>query len=207
MKRKVKPHAKDYRRGPGLFGKHRGVFRWSTATREEGDDAMEKKREPKSLGDLFGPADDEIIFDGTGVAPLDVTLEDPPTGAYEVEIEECRPLHNARTGKKSFRFDVRLVGDSPSRGVRTTVFIGTDFTKPFNAAHVANLCIGIGMPAEALHGLVKLKAQNFVGRRAFIYVREPRENEVDEDTGRPARGNRNFITREIYDRVRRSMRP
>lgn len=141
----------------------------------------------------------------TGAGPVDVMQQDPPGGPYEVEILDARQVTSEKEGgKTTLRFNVAIVG-GPSNGLSTGLVIGTDWTKPFNVGHLVNLLHGLHdangrfVDPKKWQGVVDVKAGMFKGARAFIYVKAPPEGEINEETGKPARANKNFITKAMFD--------
>jgi hypothetical protein len=145
---------------------------------------------------------EQTIDFGQGAVPVDVTMSDPPGGPYQVQILASKQVTNDKSGKTSNQVDVTIIEEGPAKGMTTRLFLGTDYSKPFNVGHVANLLLGCGVPRTALVGRVTLRPDMIKGRKCFIFVREPMDGEVDEETGRPARANKNFITKEQYDQLR-----
>jgi hypothetical protein len=106
-------------------------------------------------------------------------------------------------GKTSLRFSVADVEPgSPTFGVQTMVIVGTDFSKPFNLGHLVNALLSIGCAAEKIKGTITVNPTVFRGRRGYIYVKAPAQGEID-DSGRPMRANKNFITPAQYEAAKK----
>ena len=140
---------------------------------------------------------------GSGATPVDVTMQDPPGGPHKVEIVDVKHVTNEKNGKVSLRVSVSIK-EGEAQGISTMVVIGTDFSKPFNVSHLANLLIGAGVPPDKLKGNVNIKRENLVGKTAYIFVKAPMEGEIDEETGKAKRANNNFITKAAFDAAVRS---
>ena len=148
-----------------------------------------------------------------GVSPVDVTMQDPPPGAFEVEIQSARLVTNDKeggSGKTTIRYGVMIVEDGAAKGLTTEVVCGTDYAKNFNKAHQLNMLKGLHtpdgkyLPDAGLKGTIQITPQLVTGRRAFMYVKAPAEGEMDENTGRAARANKNFVTREMYAQAKKA---
>ncbi len=148
-----------------------------------------------------------------GVTPVDVTMQDPPAGAFEVEVQAARLVTNDKeggSGKTSLRYGVMIVEDGESKGLTTEIVCGTDYSKGFNKAHQLNMLKGLHtadgkhLPDEALKGSINLTPGLVTGRRAFMFVRAPAEGEIDETTGKSARASKNFITRAMYEQAKKA---
>lgn len=144
----------------------------------------------------------------TGSAPVDVMQQDPPAGPAEVEIFDVKLVtKEGEGGKTTLRVNVTII-EGPAKGLTTQVVIGTDWTKPFSVGHLMNLLHGLhdaqGRFADAakLTGVMELKPSIFKGKRAYIYTKRPPEGEIDENTGRPARANKNFVTKPQYEQAK-----
>jgi hypothetical protein len=146
--------------------------------------------------------------------PVDVTFQDPPGGAWEAEITDAREVtadEQGGSGKKTLRFQASII-EEPIRGLSTQLVIGTDWEagKRFNARHARNLCEGLHtaegkyIPPEALNKALPVTRAMFVGKRCFILVKSAAEGAVD-DQGRPARADKNFITKGMYENAKRAM--
>jgi hypothetical protein len=141
----------------------------------------------------------------TGAGPVDVMQQDPPGGPHEVEILDCRQVTSEKEGgKTTLRFALAVIGGI-GQGVATGAVIGTDWSKPFNVGHLKNLLLGLHNAngqfpnPEKFNGMVTITPATFKGLRAFIYVKTPPEGEIDEQTGRVKRADKNFITKAMYD--------
>jgi len=131
-----------------------------------------------------------------GAVTVDVANVDPPSGPYEVEILSMRRV-TKEGGKVTLRFGCVVAEDGPARGSAFEIVAGTDWTKDFNKRHITNLLVSVGANRDRLRGAFMLVPQMFVGRRAFVFVKPVPEGELDE-TGRPLRASKNFMTREEY---------
>jgi hypothetical protein len=135
----------------------------------------------------------EVDF-GSGAKTRVIGQMDPPGGPYEVEILDSM---QSTDGKGTLRYSVVIVEDGPAKGMGTTVFIGTDFTKEFNKDHLANLFEGMGIEPSKLKGKISLKPETVKGRHAFLRVLPAPEGEVD-DQGRKKLADKSFITKAQY---------
>ena len=146
-----------------------------------------------------------IPFGAQAPAPIDVSQQDPPGGPYQVEITAVRQVTGEGEGAKTtLRFNVVIVEDGPAKGVQTMVVCGTDWSKPFNVAHMATLLMGCGIPVDKIKGNVPVKSADFVGKKTFIFVKAPLEGETGED-GRPKRADKNFQTRAQYEAQKKAL--
>jgi hypothetical protein len=136
--------------------------------------------------------------------PVDVMMEDPCEGPHAVDILDVRMVtKEGEGGKTSLRFSVADVEPgSPTFGVQTMVIVGTDFSKPFNLGHLVNALLSIGCAPEKIKGTITVNPGVFRGRRGYIYVKSPVQGEID-DSGRPMRANKNFITPTQYEAARK----
>lgn len=151
-------------------------------------------------------ADTQIQIDLTGINPFDPTsFEDPPAGPHEVEIISAEQND---TGKKAYKFGVKL----PS-GMTTDVYVGSDFSKDGNKKSLKALLVGMlqaaGKPAEAANGKISMPISAFVGKRAYVFVRTYEgETQVikDNTTGAerevPKRADKNFITKDLFEKLK-----
>lgn len=146
----------------------------------------------------------------TGVAPVDVMMADPPGGPHEVEILAQRTETNPKNGKTSLRIAVVAL----DCGVQTQVVIGTDWSKAFNLGHLRNLLGGLHdaqgrhLADEKLTGMVDVGAMLAAagkGLRGYIYVKPPPEGEIDEETGRAKRADKNFVTKSQFEAAKKAM--
>lgn len=145
----------------------------------------------------------------TGVAPVDVMMADPPGGPHEVEILAQRTETNPKNGKTSLRIAVVAL----DCGVQTQVVIGTDWSKAFNLGHLRNLLGGLHdaqgrhLADEKLTGMVDVGAMLAAagkGLRGYIYVKPPPEGEIDEETGRAKRADKNFVTKSQFEAAKKA---
>ena len=136
--------------------------------------------------------------------PVDVMMEDPCEGPHAVDILDVRMVtKEGEGGKTSLRFSVADVEPgSPTFGVQTMVIVGTDFSKPFNLGHLVNALLSIGCAPEKIKGTITVNPGVFRGRRGHIYVKAPAQCEID-DSGRPQRSNKNFITPAQYEAAKK----
>ena len=136
--------------------------------------------------------------------PVDVMMEDPCEGPHAVDILDVRMVtKEGEGGKTSLRFSVADVEPgSPTYGVQTMVIVGTDFSKPFNLGHLVNALLSIGCAPEKIKGTITVNPTVFRGRRGFIYVKAPAQGEID-DSGRPMRSNKNFVTPAQYEAAKK----
>ena len=135
-----------------------------------------------------------------------VSMQDPPGGAWEVQIDS---FEGVTEGKGSVRFMVSIVDEGEARGIGTQIVIGTDQGKPFNVKHAMNLMDGLHtadgqfIDRGKVRGKMELGGQSFVGMRAFMWVREYPDGEMD-DRGFPRRADRNFMGRSEYECQKRA---
>ena len=80
-----------------------------------------------------------------GMGPVDVTMQDPPPGAWEAEVTDIavKTKQGEGGGKTSIHITVNIVEPGPAQGISTMGFIGTDWSKDFNVKHFVNLFTGI----------------------------------------------------------------
>lgn len=149
--------------------------------------------------------DFELVVPLTGIGPVSIAFQDPPGGAYKVEVAGAKKVVNEKEGgKTTIHFQVIIIEDGDTKGFPTTIFQGTDWEKGhnFNAKLVYNMLSGMGYPAEKLTGNLRLLPADLIGKTAYIMVKPAPEGEVDEQ-GRKRFANKNFITREEYEQVKR----
>ena len=147
-----------------------------------------------------------------GMGPVDVTMQDPPPGAWEAEITDVavKTKQGEGGGKTSIHVTVNIVEPGPAQGISTMGFIGTDWSKDFNVKHFVNLFTGImeklgKSPEEIktkLAGVVQLPVSNLKGKRCFIYVKAA-PDELD-DQGRKPFADKNFITMRQYEAAKKT---
>lgn len=142
----------------------------------------------------------EVDF-GAGAQTRTIGFVDPPGGPYEVEILDS--IQNT-DGKGTLRYNVVIVEEGQAKGIGTTIFIGSDFTKDFNRGHLANLFEGMGIDPSKLKGKISLKPETVKGRHAYIRVVPAPEGEVD-DQGRKKFADKSFITKAQYQQEKRAM--
>jgi hypothetical protein len=141
-----------------------------------------------------------------GLGPVDVSMADPSPGAHAVLITDMWKESNEKSGKTTYRFSVTdTEPGSPSAGVQTMVMIGCDASKDFNVQHLVNCLLSIGCAPEKIRGVVPgIQPALFKGRPAFIYVKAAPEGEIDEETGKPKRDNKNFVTPAQYESLKKA---
>lgn len=145
----------------------------------------------------------ELVVPLTGVGPASVAFQDPPGGAYKVEIVGVKQVTKEEEGgKTNVHFQVIITEECDVKGFPTTIVQGTDWAKPFNAKLIHNLLSGMGFPSDKITGHLRLVPSNFIGKTAYMFVRPAPEGEVDEQ-GRKKWANKNFMTREEYEQVKR----
>lgn len=147
-----------------------------------------------------------------GMGPVDVTMQDPPPGAWEAEVTDIavKTKQGEGGGKTSIHITVNIVEPGPAQGISTMGFIGTDWSKDFNVKHFVNLFTGImeklgKSPEEIkakLAGVVQLPVSNLKGKRCFIYVKAA-PDELD-DQGRKPFADKNFITMRQYEAAKKT---
>jgi hypothetical protein len=113
---------------------------------------------------------------------------------------------NEKSGKTTYRFSVTdTEPGSTSAGVQTMIMIGCDAAKDFNVQHLVNCLLSIGCAPEKIQGVVQgIRPALFKGRPAFIFVKAAPEGEVDEETGKPKRDNKNFVTPQQYESLKKA---
>ena len=147
-----------------------------------------------------------IVDFGENPTTATVSAQDPPGGPWEVQIDS---FEGTTEGKGSVRFMVSIVEEGEARGIGTQITIGTDQTKPFNVKHATNLMDGLHskdgnhLDRSKLRGRMELSGQLFVGMRAYMWVREYPEGEIDE-RGFAKRPDRNFMSRAEYESQKRA---
>ena len=130
---------------------------------------------------------------------VDVTDTDPPAGPFEVEILNQSLSTNEKNQKVSLRYNVVIVEEGPAKGLTTSLFVGTDFSKSFNVGHLMNLLHGLHtadgkfIPPEKVKAIGNITPELTKGKRAYIFVKVPPAGEIDEATGKAARPDKNFI--------------
>lgn len=159
-------------------------------------------------------ADVTLMVPVNGKGPVDVTQQDPPAGAYEVEIQGADEHKKLAEGveRLSYEFTISIVeSGSPALGISTRLYLGADFSKPFNVGHFVNLFTGVMQklgksPEEIkakLAGNVQLPLSSFVGKRAFVYVKAA-PDELDAQ-GRKALADKNFVTLPMYEAAKKTI--
>jgi hypothetical protein len=150
-----------------------------------------------------------------GKGPVDVMMQDPPAGAYEVEIMEASEHRKGgqADGSVSIEINVAIVeAGSPAVGMATRIYLGTDWSKAFNIGHFVNLFTGIlqkaGKSAEDIKAklaqpLIQIPISSFVGKRAFIIVKAA-PDELDAQ-GRPKLADKNFMTMVQYEQAKKTI--
>jgi hypothetical protein len=141
-----------------------------------------------------------------GLGPVDVSMADPSPGAHTVLITDMWKESNEKSGKTTYRFSVTdTEPGSTSAGVQTMIMIGCDAAKDFNVQHLVNCLLSIGCAPEKIQGVVQgIRPALFKGRPAFIFVKAAPEGEVDEETGKPKRDNKNFVTPQQYESLKKA---
>jgi hypothetical protein len=141
-----------------------------------------------------------------GLGPVDVSMADPSPGAHAVLITDMWKESNEKSGKTTYRYSVTdTEPGSPTAGVQTMVMIGCDASKDFNVQHLVNCLLSIGCAPEKIRGVVQgICPALFKGRPAFIYVKAAPEGEIDEETGKPKRDNKNFVTPQQYESLKKA---
>jgi hypothetical protein len=141
-----------------------------------------------------------------GLGPVDVSMADPSPGAHAVLITDMWKESNEKSGKTTYRFSVTdTEPGSTSAGVQTMIMIGCDAAKDFNVQHLVNCLLSIGCAPEKIRGVVPgIQPALFKGRPAYIYVKAAPEGEVDEETGKPKRDNKNFVTPAQYESLKKA---
>jgi hypothetical protein len=141
-----------------------------------------------------------------GLGPVDVSMADPSPGAHAVLITDMWKESNEKSGKTTYRFSVTdTEPGSPTAGVQTMIMIGCDVAKDFNVQHLVNCLLSIGCAPEKIQGVIQgIRPALFKGRPAFIYVKAAPEGEVDEETGKPKRDNKNFVTPQQYESLKKA---
>jgi hypothetical protein len=85
------------------------------------------------------------------------------------------------------------------------IMIGCDAAKDFNVQHLVNCLLSIGCAPEKIQGVVQgIRPALFKGRPAFIFVKAAPEGELDEETGKPKRDNKNFVTPQQYESLKKA---
>jgi hypothetical protein len=147
-----------------------------------------------------------------GMGPVDVTMQDPPPGAWEAEITDVvvKTKQGEGGGKTTMHVTVSICEPGPAQGITTMGFIGTDWSKDFNVKHFVNLFTGImqklGKTDEEIKaklvGVVQLPLSNLRGKHCFIFVKSA-PDEVDE-FGRKPFADKNFITMKQYEAAKKA---
>jgi hypothetical protein len=141
-----------------------------------------------------------------GLGPVDVSMADPSPGAHTVLITDMWKESNEKSGKTTYRFSVTDTElGSTSAGVQTMIMIGCDAAKDFNVQHLVNCLLSIGCAPEKIQGVVQgIRPALFKGRPAFVYVKAAPEGEIDEDTGKPKRDTKYFVTPQQYESLKKA---
>ena len=140
-----------------------------------------------------------------GLGPVDVMMEDFTPGGHQCLIMDMwKETKEGEGGKTTYRFNVvDTEPGSASAGAMAQIVIGTDWTKDFNVGHLINLFMALGAKPEKLTGVVpNITPAVFKGKTAFMFQQAAPEGGVDEE-GRRVRGNRNFITKEMYEAAKK----
>ncbi len=147
-------------------------------------------------------AEDFVIsVDMQGQGPMDFSFQELSVGPHKVKIEG---IEDSNEKKGSYRFTVSDQEEgSETAGLSGLVIIGKDFSKKGNRGHLACLLVGMGLPPDKIRGKVEFKASQLVGKTTYIIVVPPAEGELD-DSGRTPFASKNFITKEMYDAVKKT---
>jgi hypothetical protein len=148
-----------------------------------------------------------------GASPVDMMRQDPPPGAYEVEITATSD-HTKKgdtSGKISYEFRFSIVEPCPAQGIGTSLYMGSDWTEPMNVGHFVNLYTGVmehlgKTPEEIkakLAGTVQAPLSAFVGKHAFVIVK-PVPDELDAQ-GRKKLADKNFVTKTQYVQLKKTI--
>jgi len=142
-----------------------------------------------------------VVDFGENPTPAMVAMQDPPGGAWEVQIDS---FEGTTEGKGSVRFLVSILEKGECEGLGTMITIGTDCTKPFNVKHATSLLDGLHTPdgkfldRSQIKGRREFQGGSFIGMRAYMWVREYPEGETDE-RGYQRRPDRNFMGRGEFE--------
>lgn len=143
-----------------------------------------------------------IDVDMQGTGPMDFTRADFADGPHRGKIQEVQDIPE---GKGTYRFMVVDQEEgSPTFGITGQITMGKDWTKRGNRGHLANLLVGMGLPADKVTGHVKMDLEKVIGRDCYFHAKSPLPDAELDELGRTPLQDRNFITKEQYEATKRS---
>jgi hypothetical protein len=135
----------------------------------------------------------EMDLQGIPLLGLPVDL---PSGAYEAAVTGTEKT--AKNGKESVRFDL-VTTEGPVKGAPFSIWVGCDVSLKGNLINWKKALASAGAKAEALDRKLSISDQVFAGKKLYVHVKAKNPDEKD------TYDERNFITRESYDTLKRAM--
>lgn len=106
----------------------------------------------------------------SGIEVRSATRSSLPPGIYAIKVDDCY-LHLKKDDPSKSSVAIECgVTEGEFKGVKRTVYVGTDFSKEGNRRTLKTALVALGLPSDKLVGAAKITVKGFMGKKGHLKV-------------------------------------